>query len=268
MKKFLLTLCASTPTVTPSLLTVKGIYTALFILILTTTASAQIELKDNTAAVPFYKWEVGLDLKPLFRSDEPYNVMAKWHFTERKALRFGLGTNNWSKTNDTLLIYEYLFDNNQRTDQYLQLAHLDDKKVNWDIKIGYQYQFKQGKISLYTATDLNWIKQTLDFSIPVQVVSGHKGTMPPFLGYQSVFFIYNRKTTYSLIQSLGFKYTINNFLSCSFETSLIGQYVEFVYDTAENPYVDVSYTKRNTKGGHGTYASFKPLMGLFLNYHF
>ncbi len=261
MKKFLCVCCASTPSV-------KGIYIALCILILTVPAFAQVEMNSNNTVPPYLKWEVSLDLKPLLRTDEPYNVMAKWHFTAKKALRLGLGTNNWSKNNDILLIYEYLFDNNQRTDQYLQLAHLDDKKVNWDIKIGYQYEFKQGKISLYTATDLNWIKQALDFSIPVQVVSGPKGTIPPFLGYQSVSYIYYRKTTYSLIQSLGFKYSINNFLSCSFETSLIGQYTEFIYDTAEHPYIDVSYTKRTTKGGHGIHTSFKPLMGLFLNYHF
>ena len=267
MKKFFMTLCVCTPSVKPSLLTVKGIYTALFILILTTTASAQIELKDNNTAIPFHKWEVGVDLKPLFRSDEPYNVLVRWHFTERKAVRLGLGVADYSKTKDTFWIVERKLN----TIQYDQFTRNNGKKMNWAIKLGYQYEFKQGKVSIYTASDFEWIRESIDFRTPF----GFRGALiipqepvEPFAGYQSIIRIQSRKNTLSLIQSLGFRYTINNYLSCAFETAINGQYIWFFSNVDKDPYLDLYYTKFTLKGGSETKFSFKPLMGLFLNYHF
>ena len=134
MKKFLLTLCVSTPSVKPSLLTVKGIYTALFILILTTTASAQIELKDNTTAVPFHKWEVGVDLKPLFRSDEPYNIFVKRYLTERQALRLGLFSSNTQLYDDSLDILARKTVNGEWVNEYFQVKRNNYKSFGFEIK--------------------------------------------------------------------------------------------------------------------------------------
>ena len=261
-----MTLCVCTPSVKPSLLTVKGIYTALFILILTTTASAQIELKDNNTAIPFHKWEVGVDLKPLFRSDEPYNVLVRWHFTERKAVRLGLGVADYSKTKDTSWIVEKKLN----TIQYDQFTRNISKKMNWAIKLGYQYEFKQGKVSIYTASDFEWVRETIDFNTPIQSKGEliDQGAVQPFAGYQSIDFVRNRRNTLSLIQSLGFKYTINNYLSCSFETAIKGQYVWFASKINENPYINPYYTKFTIKGGSETHLIFKPLIGVFVNYHF
>jgi hypothetical protein len=263
MKKFLLAVCTSTPSV-------KGIYTALFILMLTIPVFSQVEQTDKTPiAAPFHKWEVGFDLKPLFRSDEPYNVLGKWHFTERKAVRVGLGTTNWSKMVDSFDIQENkVTNNNQNQVQYAQLTRNNSKKRRYDVKIGYQYEFRQGKIGIYTATDFNWLRETVDFLTPYQYGGGVPGLFEPFVGYQSIVYIVNKKTTYSLIQSLGFKYNVNSYLSCSFETCLIGKYVRFYYRKGENPYLDVDYTKYTIKGGHETLLDFKPVMGLFINYHF
>ena len=263
MKKFLLSGCVCTPSV-------KGIYTVLFVLILTIPAFAQIEMKDNASVAPFHKWEVNVDLKPLFRQDESYNVGFKWHFTEKKALRLNLGTANYSKAKDSFRIIEEKGSNGQMSTQYFQLAFNNEKKVNWNVRIGYQYEFKQGKISVYTATDADWIKESLFFHTPVQaVIAIDKGLVQPFQGYQSVFVIEQSKNTLGLVQSLGFKYNVNGHLSCSFETSLIGQYIYFHDYVFENPYItNESFTKVTVNGGHKTMFSFKPLMGLFLNYHF
>lgn len=266
-----MTLCVCTPSrLLRDAPSVKGIYTALFILILSTSAFAQFELKDTSTAVPFHKWEVSFDLKPLFRSDEPYNILTKWHFTEKKAVRLGLGMANHSKTNDTFWIQETRLVNNQNVIQYQQYTRNNGKKMNWDIKLGYQYEFKQGKISIYAATDFDWAKESLDFHVPLIVIGQliDQGAVQPFSGYQSIWLIRNRKTILGLIQSLGFKYNINNNLSCAFETSLIGQYIKLHYDTHEAPYLNADFTKFTIKGGHETQFSFKPLMGVFVNYHF
>ena len=142
--------------------------------------------------------------------------------------------------------------------------------MNWEIKLGYQYVLKQGKISIYAATDFDWAKESVDFHVPIIVIGQliDQGAVQPFSGYQSVWLIRNRKTTLGLIQSLGFKYNINNYLSCAFETALIGQYIKFNYDTHEDPYLNADFTKFTIKGGHETQFSFKPLMGVFVNYHF
>jgi hypothetical protein len=263
MKKFRLAVCTSTPPL-------KGIYTALFILTLAVPVFSQVEQTDKTPiAAPFHKWEVGFDLKPLFRSDEPYNVLGKWHFTERKAVRIGLGTANWSKSNDTFSIEESKLDNNLKTIQYSQSTHNNAKKMNWNIKIGYQYEFNQGKITVYAATDFDWSKETLDFNTPLEIRGGLPGLVDSFSGYQSIWYIANRKNIYSIVQSLGFKYTLNSYISCAFETSLIGQYLTFDYGTNENPYyLKTGYLKATSTKGNDTQLIFKPLMGLFINYHF
>jgi hypothetical protein len=259
MKKFFLTLCVSTPSV-------KGIYTALFILILTTTASAQIELKDNTTAVPFHKWEIGFDLKPLFRSDESYNMLAKWHFTERKAVRLGLGTVDYSKTKDTSWITE----KKAGTIQYDQYTRNIGKKMNWGIKLGYQYEFKQGKVSIYTASDFEWVRESIDFEVPYQFKGEliDQGAVQPFPGYQSIFLLRSRKTFLNLIQSLGIRYQINSYLSCAFETAIVGQYIKWGYSAFEDPYINPYFTKSTIKGGSESHFIFNPLMGMYLNYHF
>ena len=268
MKKFISMGCTSTPSV-------KGIYTALFILVLSVPMFAQVEMKnDNTTAVPFYKWEVGVDLKPLFRQDEPYNLLAKWHFTERKALRLGLGTGSFSKSKDSFQIQELKFTNNgPGVFQYDQLAFNEGKKINWGIRLGYQYTFKLGKVCLYTASDISWVKESIDFDTPLQLTGLiiDKGPVTPFVGYQSIIRIESRKNIYGLIQSLGFKYTINNQVSCSFETAVIGQYINAYNYVLENPYIvsgPSSYSKDTNTGGHETQVLFKPVMGLFLNYLF
>ncbi len=263
MKKFLCVCCASTPSV-------KGIYTALCILILTVPAFSQVEMNSNNTVAPYLKWEVSVDLKPLFRSDEPYNVMAKWHFTEKKALRLGLGISDYSKTKDTFGINEIKYVNGQNQIQYDQFTRNFGNKMNWNIKLGYQYEFKQGKVSIYTASDFDWVNEFIDFNVPIQNKGEliDKGAVQPFLGYQSIFLMQSRKTALNLIQSLGFKYHINSYLSCAFETAIIGRYIKFSYNAVEDPYINPYYTKFTVKGGSEKHLIFKPLIGLFVNYHF
>lgn len=267
MKKFSFCLCTSA---------VKGMHTAVCIVLFSVSVLAQnTTLISKPDSMPFKKWEVSLDVKPLFRSDASYNIMAKWHFSERSALRMGLGTTAILSQKDTSRIREYYLDGitQQMVTQYEQYRYGPDetKYINWEVKIGYQYEFKHGRISLYTASDLDWKIERTMFDVPVEAVSGPTGTVEPFKGYQSVWGFIDRKIYYSIIQSIGFKYTINDYLSFTLETSFLAQYIEFNSGTSESPYVstpDKVYIKNTTLGGTANNFSFNPLMGLFINYHF
>lgn len=157
MKKFFLTLCISTPSV-------KGIYTALFFLIFMTSVSDQIEPKDNVTAVPFNNWEIGFDLKPLFRSDEPYNVLAKWHFTEKKAIRLRIGSCSRTSSSDSVNLYNQDFPRIEALRlQYKENIPKQDKKINGQFSVGYQYSFINRQVCFYTATEFNYEQFREDF---------------------------------------------------------------------------------------------------------
>ena len=255
-------------------LLVKGIYIALFVFLFVDFSFSQVVPVNKDSSVVFKKWEVGLYLKPLFRSDAPYNIMAKWHFTEHKALRFGLGTTGFSQANDLTNVLEQLIDSDsvKVTTNFQQMQQIIVKKTNWDFKLGFQYEFKQGKISLYSATDLNWVKDDYYYFVPVAVFQFPQSPSATFTGYQSIQGINNRKNTYGLIQSIGLKYSLNTFLSCSIESSLTLRYLDYVFSKSNEPYTINSLSQSINdvyiQRGHETQINFIPFMGLFINYHF
>lgn len=267
MKKFFFRLCTSA---------VKSMHTAVCIVLFSVSVLAQNSfLVNKPDSMPFHKWEVSLDVKPLFRSDAPYNIISKWHFSEKQALRLGLGTANLSIQRDTLDIYENFFDNKTQQNilqyQQAQYGPNDTKYINWDIKIGYQYEFKRERVGFYAAVDFDWKIEKKTFNVPVQIDAVGNGNIEPFNGYQSIFFLYDRKSNYTLINSIGMKYALNNSFTCSIETSLNVQLLDYYYATAEFPLrtsPDGVYIKNTMRGGKETSFSFIPVMGLFVNYHF
>ena len=267
MKKFFFRLCTSA---------VKSMHTAVCIVLFSVSVLAQNSfLANKLDSMPFHKWEVSLDVKPLFRSDAPYNLMAKWHFSEHGALRLGLGNANVLIQKDTFRIYEYYLDANaqQNIVQYEQYQYgpNDSKYINWEIKIGYQYEFLHGKVGLFTSTDLDYKIERTTFNVPVQSSSVLTGVANPFPGYQSVISFYDKRSTYSLIQSFGLQYFLNNYFSLTIESSISVRYIEFLFGKSEypsSPTPNGIYVKSTTKGGNETDFTFSPIMGLFINYHF
>ncbi len=268
MKKFLLTLCVSTPSVKPSLLTVKGIYTALFILILTTTASAQIELKDNTTAVPFHKWEVGVDLKPLFRSDEPYNIVIKRALNKLWSIRMGMGGNNKS----TIIGNEAKNSSkSQIGDIYaLLLNDVDTEDQNYEFNIGLQANKLIKNIRIYSSIDFFMHKSSSLFSVPFGYATRGSGFPDSITSF--IFLTNSSKnlTSYGIRSCFGIQYFLTPHLSISSELSL--QFKKESFYSYES-YKDFSVINRDvlndktvkyTKRGLGLI----PLNGLFLNYHF
>ncbi len=267
MKKFFFRLFTSA---------VKGMPVAVCIELFSVSVLAQnSSLVNKPDSIPFHKWEVSLDVKPLFRSDAPYNIMAKWHFSERGALRLGLGTTILAIAKDSFGISQTFFDYKTQISSFqynqMQFGPNDTKYINWDLKIGYQYEFQQGKICLYSASDFNWKIERTIFQVPVQSNILAQGMNDTFVGYRSLDYLYNRKSFYRLIQSLGLKYNFSNNISCSFETSLIFQLLNFRFITNETPYLPNAnglYQKITGQYGSETSFIFNPLMGLFINYHF
>ncbi len=261
MKKFLLTLCVSTPLV-------KGIYAALFILILTTTASAQIELKDNTTVPPYPKWEVGVDLKPLFRSDEPYNLFVKRYLTETKALRFRLSAFNFQFQDDSLNIVETKTTNGQQILQFYQLKRNKNVSSGFGVSFGYQSEMRKGILSLYSATDLSYNTSSDNLLDGGGAQGGDSGQIKPFEGYRPIIAKDIRINDYGVLQSLGVKYYLCKQISLSIEATLKFTYSTFSLDYLEHPYTDLDFVKHTNLKGKDSNISFVPLMGLYLNYHF
>ncbi len=75
---------------TTALFRAAGLYTAIALCAFSDFAFAQTALQDSS----FHQWEVSVDLKPLFRQDQPYTLSVKKYLTERKAIRFAIGTGN------------------------------------------------------------------------------------------------------------------------------------------------------------------------------
>lgn len=275
MKKFLLAACVSTPSV-------KGIYTALFILMLTLPVFSQVEQTDKTPiAAPFQKWEVGFDLKPLFRSDEPYNVLGKWHFTERKAVRFGLGIANSTASTDSVSLFNQDFTRitSNAVLQYREVHPKQNKKKNGQFSIGYQYSIiNNNKISFYSATDISYKQEQEDFNIfggatffsNYYLLDSVKSNI--FSNKASLISLEYKSEVYGISQIIGFTYRFNNYLSLSSEFAVIfnrTHYTVSKYERIAGNSSAVFYTNSEFKSS-GTTDDFslKPLMGLYLNYHF
>ena len=256
-----MTLCASTPSV-------KGIYTALFILILSTSAFAQIELKDTTYSVPFHKWEIGFDLKPLFRSDEPYNIFIKRYLKESRALRLGLFSSDAQFYDDSLNISEIKLTPVRDIFQYWQSKRNKYKSFGFEIRLGYQFEFKKGAVSIYTATDLSYNAYSTHLIDGGGSQSGDTSQVKPFEGYNPFIGKNIKIKNYGFLQSMGVKYYLCRQLSIGVEATVRLTYSTFSFNYRELPYVDLVFLKETTLKGHSSNVSFVPLMGLYLNYYF
>lgn len=272
MKKFLLMVCKSTPSV-------KGIYTALFFLILTTSVVAQIEMKDYATAIPFNKWEIGFDLKPLFRSDEPYNVLAKWHFTEKKTIRLRLGSGSSISSSDSVNLYNQDLPRIEALRlQYKENIPKQDKKINGQFSIGYQYSFINRQVCFYTATEFNYEQFREDFDafggsrffLNTNLYDSLKSNI--YYSKNSLTYLKYRAKTIGVSQIIGIGYKLNHHLSIS--TELVIGYYKASYYLSKVEYLPTNSSavletsSEFTSSGTNKGVFIKPLFGLYLNYHF
>ena len=259
---------------------VKGIYLAIFLtLIITSSAFAQQAKEDKTAPT---RWEVSLDLKPLFRKDEPYSLFVKRYLTEKKAVRVGLGLieQNKEKVGNSQIL-EYLFKTIPSTSQYeyqYGQVRVDDNYSNSNtilFTLGYQYILSKKKVTTYIATDLTYFKTSnlYDFSLTTaftnengQPVFG--GPEKTFVGYDPRYKLDAYSNTYSAKQIIGINYSFNKNISLSIETGFVFQYNEYSFRKEDRPYPDQRYEKISFGTGSIFNWKFNPLTGFYLNYHF
>lgn len=256
---------------------VKGIYLAIFLIFFAIPILAQVEKKDNTPVSQ--KWEVGFDLKPLFRSDQPYNVMAKWHFTEKKAVRLRIGSASSTSSSDSiwLLNYDEILVGISKL-QFYENYPKRNKKINGQFSIGYQYSFIKRQISFYSATEFNYEQAHEDFNTfgaskaysNLYLRDSLKSNI--FYNKQSLFYLKYRVKTMGISQIIGIDYKFNNHLSISSEFAFsfhrTSHYLSKDEQLPSNSSVVIGTYSGFTSSGTNNEVFFKPLLGLYLNYHF
>lgn len=252
---------------------VKSMHAAFCIVLFSVSVLAQNSSSINKPdSIPFHKWEVSLDVKPLFRNDAPYNIIGKWHFSERGALRLGLGTNIWSNKKDSFKLDEFILDTAKQL-TYIgfsqnQFGPNETRSTGYNIKIGYQYKLTEGIVELYSATDFEWSRNVTNYNVPFQIISYQQGANEPFINYQSIVSSISRLNSFGLIQSFGLSYRLKNFLSISFESSLKIEYQEFYNIVSESSIYKPEIHIQTLKGGNTIQFIFNPILGLFFNFYF
>ena len=238
------------------------------------TVRAQLEKQDST----FKKWEVSFDLKPLFRSDQPYNVFIARNLTEKTSIRLGLSVADWGNTRDTsffnqLTYIDTVLANAGGQSRLKMISHF-----NLAIKVGLKYELKKGIVSIYGASDLGLQLQHYNFDAGGgSGAAGIGADTITLQGFQALTYLRTQTTQVNLIQSLGLKYKINQNLSFSIETSLRFGLSESSYSSGmqpfDNPYkggvTTILTTLVSNTGSQRNFSiEMLPFAGLYLNYHF
>ena len=263
MKKFLLSGCVCTPSV-------KGIYTVLFVLILTLPAFAQIEMKDSKTDVPFYKWSVDFDLKPLFRKEEPFSLLVKRYTSATKAWRFGVGLSASKSpiSNSYLDIYT-------PSTTVTFFSEKTSNQIGSYLTIGRQFEKKIEKLFIYTSSDItvkiDFIK---DKSNGTSLSTNATTSVPVNRLYVDT--LLNRKILgLTLSQSLGFKYHVNKQISISMEANgslnidKIMNNQDAVGILANQfgvTFGNIPFASKDNRWLY--YLKFNPMAHIYLSYHF
>jgi hypothetical protein len=258
----------------------KGIYMAIFLMFFTVSVLAQVEKRDTSVtSTAFNRWEVGFDLKPLFNKDEPYSVLAKFHLSRRWAIRLGLGSSLFSSTFDSTYLDNSVESTDQNTFQgaYNQQTAPRDIKENWKSNIGFQYQFKIGKISCYTATNVS-IERTIQrynsfffksLASPYLIDSLNPNL---FRNKINIDALQIDNKTLGVFQVLGFQYHFNNYLSLSNEIEIGYSRInrKFLLQERLPPQSAQGFWALSSfiNSGYSSVFFFKPFASLYLNYHF
>ncbi len=260
----------------------KGFASVIFSITICTSVMAQYtNFRKSVDITDFKKWEVSLDVKPLFRSDAPYNIMVKKHIDERRTWRLILGASNFSNQKVVYSAGSIDYDTTKLpnpigTSVYPQ-SNQTTNTTYFSIKVGYQVELERmDRIAIYSASDLGlaYFNQSSDASSPNNTVQGYIYPANPFNGVPSVASDFTTLSTFSLTQSLGLKFPLNRRFSCSLETSISAQYVrsnnkiwKLLRAGTINPAI-APETQIQIFEGHQFNFILTPVMGLFINYYF
>lgn len=251
---------------------VKGIYLAIFLIFFAIPILAQVEKKDSDTTS--HKWEVAFDLKPLFRKDEPYNLIVKKHFTQRKSIRIGIGANEIK--NNIIEDYEVLqslgplLDSKSKIQYFQGSMNASEKSNILQFSLGFQYKFLLKKVIFYSATDLVYSKTSTNYDLNVTSVGIRDSSLNiiTFDGYDPLRLLINKISNYSAKQSFGLQYPFNKSLSLSIEASLSFNHGRYSFEKRDKPIANQVVEKFTTKIGNVSKGVLEPIAGIFLNYHF
>ncbi len=252
----------------------KSIYTVFFLILATASASAQTNKKDSTA---FNKWEVSVDLKPLFGREEPYNLFVKRYLTERKVIRLGL----WNAANNSIKFKQYsltgrILNTVRDTLLFLQSNANNNPEtiIEYQIGLGFQYYLFKHKLGGYILSDLmysyynrrtfyeGWGSVILKNDVPI-----FSGT-ETFEGYDPTYKIDENAKTYSAKLGFGVNYKVNRYLSIAIEAAAIFQRTDYYLRQLDKPFPDTRYERLIYNDSNYQNLSFNPMVGLYVNCHF
>ncbi len=240
----------------------------LLLLLTATTAHTQLMRKDTAATLPHSKWEVGLDLKPIWDKSEPYNFVVRYFFKEKWALRGGLGLElNWS--NDTLDVVERKLTEPDPTLRYELYESQESKYSNLQVFLGIQYEQGKGKLRWYYATDIFYLRNKYYYNVPFATNGRDELTtvVPEFARIVSQ---ENIKNGGGIRVINGFGYQLLPNVSISSEIAVLAQgfkYKNWKYTDDYSVYDNETF-KITREEGWNYSVKIEPLFRVFLNYHF
>ena len=246
----------------------KGMSVAIFILMLSVSGFSQSGQSVKDSSLAFKKWEVSLDLKPVFRSDQPFKLFIAKNLTERSAIRFGIMVLYLTNSDAPIVTQSFkdslLFNQSGaiRGDTLVFISSVYAPQTvlqyNLGLSIGYRKEIFLSKLSMYSSTDFGFNRSYYSNSMgasPNYVTGGSFSTSQKII---------NTSNNFSLVESLGLRYRFNKHLSFTVESNITLGYSRYKNYTFTRTTDAISATQV----GNYFFLNFNHLSGFFLNYHF
>jgi len=233
-------------------------------------------MRKDTATTPTNTkhWEVGLDLKPLWEKDEPYNFVVRYFFKEKWALRGGLGF-ELSESKDTFRIFSSKLTTGAGLDTLYSRYGLNeiqtDKNLSIQAFVGIQYEWSGKKLSLYNALDLFFTNYSRHYALPISDVHQQPSLAPAVISdFARVSVVDNTTIGGGIRLITGMRYYLSSNFSVSAEMALTAQGLKYenVLLIRDESLFDDRTLKQTTTKGRSYAVKIEPLFRVFINYHF
>jgi hypothetical protein len=251
-------------------------YLALLLLaLLTTTTAAHAQLmRKDTASLPRSKWEVGLDLKPIWDQREPYNFVVRYFFKDRWVLRGGVGL-EMNESKDTFRIFSWKLMSGAGLDSLYPRYGLNQiqktRTLSTQAFVGIQREWNNKRLSLYSAIDLFFKSHSEQYGLPVSEVNQLSSEAPAVISDFTRLSVVDKSTLGGGIRLInGFRYYLFSDFSVSAEMALTAQrleYEDYLIVRDESMLGDRTLKQTTVKGRNFT-LEMQPLFRVFINYHF
>ncbi len=227
---------------------------------------AQIEKATSKDTITFRKWEVSVDMKPLFRQDESYSLLVTKYFTEKSGLRIRVGFLELSNSDFYKSSIQAIKLKNDSIIALSEAINGDLQTEKYGCEIGYRYGISKllnnkNKISLYAVSNLYWDLQINHLKLPTKIRNY------PFERNLNENGFKEKINQYGVRQSLGVSYKINSHISVSTEIALSFQNQTLNLSQAgETTFLEGDQQLIIDDSQRRVY--FHPLSLLTFNYHF